>query len=185
MVPCAEVTDWLAGQTEATVGAEVYKWLERVHGAGEQGLLITGGAVKVVIITSEFKEPSAVLIDTVQQALDPSAGEGEGIVPIGHIVHVSGVKNKTVDFIFTITYETGYTFETLRESIESAVDSYFLQLRQKWAKSDNIVVRVSQLESLLLGLEGIIDIENTRINGTAGNLVLGAEQIPVRGDING
>lgn len=98
---------------------------------------------------------------------------------------MSGVKNKTVDFIFTITYETGYTFETLRESIESAVDSYFLQLRQKWAKSDNIVVRVSQLESLLLGLEGIIDIEDTRINGTAGNLVLGAEQIPVRGDING
>ncbi len=185
MIPRAEITEWLTNQTEATVGSEIYKWLECVHGAGKQGLLVTGGTVKVVIITSEFKEPSAVLIDTVQQTLDPSAGEGEGIVPIGHIVHVSGVKNKTVDFIFTITYETGYTFENLRESIEGTVDSYFLQLRQKWAKSDNIVVRVSQLESLLLEIEGIIDVENTMINGTAGNLVLDADQIPVRGDISG
>lgn len=185
MIPRAEITEWLTNQTEATVGSEIYKWLECVHGAGKQGLLVTGGTVKVVIITSEFKEPSAVLIDTVQQTLDPSAGEGEGIVPIGHIVHVSGVKNKAVDFIFTITYETGYTFENLRESIEGTVDSYFLQLRQKWAKSDNIVVRVSQLESLLLGIEGIIDVENTMINGTAGNLVLDADQIPVRGDISG
>ncbi|MEY8428829.1 baseplate J/gp47 family protein [Lachnospiraceae bacterium 46-15] len=186
MIPCGEVTTWVENQSETTIGTEVHKWLKCVHDAAGQKLLTTGGTIKIIIITSEFKEPSAMLIDTVQQTLDPhgASGEGEGIVPIGHIVNVMGVKDKIVDFTFTITYETDYTFESLREPIEGAIDSYFLRLRQKWADSDSLVVRVSQIESLLLGLEGIIDIEDTMINGVAGNLVLDIDQIPVRGDIN-
>lgn len=186
-IPSAEVAGWMANQSEQTVGAGVYAWLAQVYGAASQKLLTTGGTVKILIITSEFKEPSATLVDTVQEVLDPadSAGEGDGAAPIGHVVNVAGVRSLAVDFAFGITYDTGYTFDGLKGPIEAAVDAYLLQLRQKWAENDGLVVRVSQVESALLGVEGIIDIADTLINGRAGNLALAADEIPVRGDISG
>ena len=185
--PGDAVAAWMGQQSSATVGDEVYGWLQRVYAAAEQKLLTTGGAVKILVISSEFKEPSATLVDAVQQALDPSdsAGEGDGVAPIGHVVNVAGVKNRVINISFTITYDTGYTFTKLQESIEKVIDSYFLQLSQRWAESENLVVRISQIEALLLGTEGIVDVENTMLNGTAGNMVLEADEIPARGDIHG
>lgn len=185
--PGDAVAAWIGQQSSQTVGEEVYGWLQRVYAAAEQKLLTTGGTVKVLIISSEFKEPSAALIDAVQQALDPagSAGEGDGVAPIGHVVNVAGVKNRVISIGFTITYDAGYTFAKLQESIEKIIDSYFWQLSQKWAESEKLVVRISQIEALLLGIEGIIDIEDTTLNGTAGNMALEADEIPVRGDVHG
>ena len=44
-----------------------------------------------------------------------------------------------------------------------------------------LVVRVSQIETRLLSIKGIVDIDNTRINGTAENLTLGRYEVPMFG----
>ena len=56
-----------------------------------------------------------------------------------------------------------------------------------WATSDHLTVRISQIESRILSecSDMITDIADTQINGKEENLVLGADSIPVRGDING
>jgi len=44
----------------------VYRWLSAVYHAAEEKLLTTGGTVKVIIISSEYKEPSPALVKIVQ-----------------------------------------------------------------------------------------------------------------------
>lgn len=188
MVPGDEVSAWFGQQSEQTIGTNVYHWLETVYNAAQQKLLTAGGTVRIIVISSEFKQPSDTLVEMVQEAIDPAgmAGEGEGIAPIGHVVEVTGVKNAEVDIgLPDVTYAEGYSFEKLKGLVGEAVDSYFSQLRQGWEANGSTVIRISQIESRLLGIEGIEDISGTRLNGKEENLILEEEYIPVRGDVVG
>ena len=59
------------------------------------------------------------------------------------------------------------------------IENYLLELRKTWADEDHLIVRISQIETRLLGIKGIVDINGTTINGTADNLTLGKYEVPV------
>ena len=48
-----------------------------------------------------------------------------------------------------------------------------------------MVVRISQIETRILDLAGILDITATTINGKEENLALKENEIPVKGEIHG
>lgn len=146
-----------------------------------------GGTVKLVIMDSTFGVPSGTLIDEVQTAADPvvNAGEGQGFAPIGHVVTVEGVTSTIVNISTTITYEDGWSWVDVESYVNAALDSYFEELASTWDDESNLIVRISQIETRLLNLTGILDIADTTINGVASNLSLGANSIPVRGVISG
>lgn len=146
-----------------------------------------GGTVKVVIISSEWKVPTADLVDAVQTALDPEGnhGEGMGLAPIGHVVTVEGVKAAEVDFSFDIIYAAGYGFENLQETIMETAEEYLLSLAENWDAADTTVVRRSQIEARLLNMDGIVDILKTKLNGLEENVTLVGNEIPVLGDVYG
>ena len=55
---------------------------------------------------------------------------------------------------------------------------------QSWEDQDEaLVVRISQIESRLLGITGILDIANTTINEKAANHKLALDHIPVLGSL--
>ena len=55
---------------------------------------------------------------------------------------------------------------------------------EDWDKEDNLIVRISQLETRLLGVAGVLDITNTKMNNSTSNLSLESNEIPVRqGDV--
>ncbi|WP_310602547.1 baseplate J/gp47 family protein [Anaerosporobacter sp.] len=146
-----------------------------------------GGTVQIQIIDSDYKKPTAELIETVQNQIDPvgHSGDGYGIAPIGHVVTVTGVEETTVNIDSSITYQTGYTFEDIKSYINDAIDAYLLELAKEWDSDISLVVRISQIEYRLLDVIGIVDISATTINGIAENLVLDVNAIPVRGSVNG
>lgn len=146
-----------------------------------------GGTVKLVIISSAFGKPSSTLIDAVQTTIDPvqNQGKGVGIAPIGHVVTVSGVLDTMVNITTAITYQEGWSWEDVRPYAEKTVDDYFKELTSTWANNEALIVRISQIEIRLLNVPGIVDIAGTTINGAEQNLVLGADNIPVRGSLNG
>lgn len=145
-----------------------------------------GGTVKMVIISSEYSAPSSELIEMVQNTIDPTGdGQGIGIAPIGHIVTVEGVSAVAVNITATITYEDGWDYVSCKDYIEEAAEDYLAELRAQWADSGSIIVRISQLETRILGCPGVVDITDTELNGAEVNLTLGADEIPVRGEING
>ena len=188
MIPNTTVQAWFEQQSEETLGAEVYGWLSTIYNASINKLLTVGGTVKLIIINSEFRKPSSTLIQTVQNVIDPqdSTGEGDGTAPIGHVVNVVGVEEIPINVtLLAVEYETGYSFDTLKDAIEATIDSYLLDLRQAWASNDNLIVRTSQLEAQLLLMSGIVDIQGILLNDQEGNVILDSDSIPIRGDVIG
>lgn len=184
MIPPEGTDEWITGLSDAPEG--VKEWLEVVYQAGKNNLLTVGGTVKLVIIDSEFKAPSEVLINQVQTAIDPlqNAGEGVGIAPIGHVVRVEGVQKEQVDISFSLYYQHDWNWEAVESYVTQALNDYFLELAQTWADQEEaLVVRISQIESRLLNITGILDISNTQINGEDSNFTLQLDHIPTLGTI--
>ena len=136
-----------------------------------------GGTVKLTIIASDYTVPSTTLIEKVQKEMD-------AVAPIGHIVTVDGVTKKEIRIETQITYQSGWSWKTSGSYIQNAIDSYFLELAKNWASSEQLIVRISQIETRILDCAGVIDIANTKINGKAENCMLEEHAIPVRGSVS-
>lgn len=188
MMPTDEVKVWFEKQSKDALGETVYNWLSAIYNASINKLLTVGGTVKLVIINSEFRKPSSTLINKVQEEIDPTdtAGEGDGIAPIGHVVNVIGVKEEPINItLSSVEYETGYSFDKLKDAIETTIDNYLLDLRQTWASNTNLIVRISQIEAQLLLIEGIVDMKAVLLNDQGENVTLDSDSIPVRGEVIG
>lgn len=184
MIPPKEAEAWIEGLSG--VPEPVKLWLDTVYAAAKNNMFTVGGTVKLVVINSTFTVPSPTLIEQVQTAVDPlqNAGEGVGIAPIGHVVRVEGVQEETVDLGFALYYQRGWSWEDVSGYVTEAINGYFLELAQSWADQDEaLVVRISQIESRLLGITGILDIANTTINEKAANHTLALDHIPVLGSL--
>ena len=132
----------------------------------------------MTIIASDYSVPTETLIASVQTAM-------ESIAPIGHVVTVDGVLSVAINISTEITYETGWDWSSAGGYIQTAVDEYFRSLAETWDDGDNLVVRISGVEQKILACVGVIDIQNTKLNGATGNVQLGEYEIPVRGDVVG
>lgn len=144
-----------------------------------------GGTVKLTILNSSYDKASLALIDEVQTALDPvaNAGEGFGLAPIGHVVTVDTPTEVTVNIETDVTLDIGYVWLDLEATAIAAIEAYLLELRTDWVNQTTDYVRMSQIESRLLTIEGIIDVANTEINSVADNLPVGNYEIPVLGAV--
>lgn len=145
-----------------------------------------GGTVKLVFTTSAHTKPTQGFIDAVQTQIDPiqNQGAGYGIAPIGHIVSVFGVDETPADIAFTLTLQSGYTWQDVEEYVNAAIDKYFEHLNSEWEHESNIVVRISQLETRILEVSGVIDIDDMTINGADSNLTVDKDSIVIRGAVN-
>ena len=140
-----------------------------------------GGTVKLIILASDYSKASTALINTVQTAIDPigDQGKGSGIAPIGHTVTVVTVREVNITITASFVYSEGYNWNRLSSEITGVVEAYLLEIREDWANQSSPVVRIAQIESRILQLTGIVDISNTKINGSTNNLTLESDQIPV------
>ncbi|CUH95869.1 hypothetical protein P22_1955 [Propionispora sp. 2/2-37] len=151
-----------------------------------------GGTVRLAFMTSEYKVPTAEFIDEVQTLVDPipNQGQGLGIAPIGHIVTVQGVSDSQINIGLHLTFSNG-TYDDYKSDVEDTIDAYFTELNKSWQSTQvaeidqysntGLVIRISQIESRLLGIDGIVDIQHTTINGVEENLTLGVDELAVRG----
>lgn len=146
-----------------------------------------GGTVKAVIMDSTYSKPSDILIASVQEQIDPtgSQGEGLGIAPIGHVVTIDGCGEVTVDIQTCIVFQNEWNWQLIEPQVHSAIDGYFKELSMGWEESDknDLIVRISQIETRLLDVEGVLDISNTLLNGKAENLSIDKYSIPIRGTV--
>lgn len=180
MIPNAAVQEWF--RTFSTANEDVKEWLTAVYTAAFQKKLTVGGTVRVVIVDSDdYGEASSALVQSVQQVLDPEtdAGEGLGLAPIGHVVSVASADAVQIQIKTTVTFEEGYNWSNTSTAMEEAVNAYLLELRKEWSGVSQTIVRISQVETRILGVNGIVDVTGTKINGSSSNLTLGKYEIPV------
>lgn len=146
-----------------------------------------GGTVKLTIIASDFTAPSTELISKVQTAIDPEQnhGEGLGLAPIGHTVTVAGAKYADLTITANVTFAAGWNWDNGKSQLVSAANAYLDELCKAWADSATTVVRISQIETHLLALDCVVDVEDTTINGRVKNIELAADEIPRLDSIGG
>lgn len=180
MIPSESVKSWYES-IKGTLSGEPAEWLDTVFNAAANKKLTTGGTVLLTILNSDFGVASDTLIKTVQQTIDPDeyAGEGYGVAPIGHIVKVKSAEKIEVTVKTNITFDAGYGWSNLQSPIDEAISNYLLELRKSWADNPYLVVRISQIETRLLNIKGIVDIANTKLNGASENLTLGKYEVPM------
>lgn len=180
MIPSESVKSWYES-IKGTLSGEPAEWLDTVFNAAANKKLTTGGTVLLTILNSDFGVASDTLIKAVQQTIDPDeyAGEGYGVAPIGHIVKVKSAEKIEVTVKTNITFDAGYGWSNLQSPIDEAISNYLLELRKSWADNPYLVVRISQIETRLLNIKGIVDIANTKLNGASENLTLGKYEVPM------
>ena len=145
-----------------------------------------GGTVGLTIVDSEWSVPSSALIASVQNAVDPLTDQGSGIgfAPIGHTVTVSGVTSKSINIAFNLTLENNVSWADAQAAVTAAINGYFNSLIRSWADSDAITVRISQVETIVLAVPGVLDVENTTLNSSSANIRLTSTEIPVLGEVS-
>ncbi|MBL7575511.1 Uncharacterized phage protein gp47/JayE [Peptoniphilus asaccharolyticus DSM 20463] len=158
-------------------------WCHAIEGVGGVKVYPVwngGGTVKIVFTDSKFNSPSRELIGKVQELLDPVAHHqlGYGLAPIGHLVTVGGANKKELNLSLKLTLRDDVLSDGISEKIKSALEPYFLQLRKEWEKEKSTIVRISKLESLILDVDGVIDVLDTKLNEYERNGILGEAEIP-------
>ena len=143
--------------------------------------------VNVWIISDTYDVPSTELVNGVQSAVDPEEnhGEGDGLAPICHVVKIHPVDGVEISVSAAITFDTGFSASTSLEAIKTTIDGYFKGLREEWSGNDlgGMIVRLAQVEAKIISVEGVLDVTETTLNGSAGNITLDFTQIPVLGGV--
>ena len=145
-----------------------------------------GGTVKLVVLDSNYKAPTEEQISMVQEAIDPTEnqGEGLGLAPIGHVVTVVGAGETEVNVECTFEYLDTYNWESIATDVYEALDNYFSELAQTW-ENEPVTVRINHVNNALMSVQGVLDVTGTTINGSTSNLAVDSTNIPVRGTVNG
>lgn len=138
------------------------------------------GTVKLTILDSNFNKATNVLIEKVQNEACPGlSDEGLGFAPIGHVVTVDTVTEVDIKIATHVTISETASLSNVKDGIEEAINNYFLQLKQNWDSSETLIIRRSQIDTLILDVDGVIDVSNTAINERSSNFELQAFEIPV------
>ena len=159
--------------------------VKKLDGVGELQVYRTypsSGHVTLSIVGPGYRKISSDLIRTLQDTIDPTVngqqGTGLGLAPIFHIVHVTTPTEQAIPIGFSLQVENGYTVSQLKPLIEEKLEEYFSSLRKDWGVLDgtshdyNLTVHTSRIIVAMLGITGVANVSNIKINGIEGDYSL-------------
>lgn len=142
----------------------------------------SSGHVTLSIVGPGYRKISSDLIRTLQDTIDPTVndqqGTGLGLAPIFHVVHVTTPAEQAIPIGFSLQVENGYTVSQLKPLIEEKLEEYFASLRKDWGVLDgtshdyNLTVHTSRIIVAVLGITGVANVSNIKINGVEGDYSL-------------
>lgn len=156
-----------------------------------------GGTVKLSIVDTAFRAASNEFVQEVQKLIDPVnasgvQGDGLGIAPIDHKVTVVAPEEVTVNITASIVLQVPYEVGQVQPAVEQAIETYMVELRHDWATPNEfneyaLSVYTSRITAAIVGVPGISNVTNVRLNGTAADITLQQtgqkQQIPVKGTV--
>lgn len=144
------------------------------------------GTVKAVLISSDYTAVSDYLIGQIRSEAVPAKGSGYGWAPIGHDLTIESVKEVVINVNTQITYATGYSSSNLSEKIKEKIKEYLKDIAKTWKDGDEhteAIIYISRLEAVILDVQGVLDVNNTALNKSSGNLTLHSDEIPKLGEV--
>ena len=149
-------------------------WAREVPGVGDAKVfpLWDGpGTVKVVIVDGNKRAASPELLDAVIDHIENQR-------PIGAEVTVASATEKQINITANVSLASGYTIAQVQQLYQEAVVSFFREIALV-----ETYVSYALLGKILLETPGVGDYANLLVNGSATNVLLGEEEVPVLGTV--
>ena len=163
-----------------TIGA-----LAGVGGVKVERRKVTQTVIPCYIQASDYGVPSAELLASIKDIMDPDGyeGEGAGLCPLGHILDLHPVEGIEINVSASFVFDEGYTFPMLKNAMREVIQKYITELAREWQNQSIIVVRRAMVESKILSVKGVLDISDLTLNGGEDNITTTAYQVPIFGTI--
>lgn len=143
--------------------------------------------VKVVVVDKNYQPAAAVLVEDVQNYLDPGiTGLGDGKAPCGAWVTVVAATGLPINISATVTYAPGYTSAIVKPKFSQAVVDYLKTL----VFTDDAISRIpnpvlyNQIFALLTFTEGVSNFTNLKVNDGTSDIAVTHVQAPILGVVN-
>lgn len=158
------------------------RWTQEVTGVGKVKVLplwAGNGTVKVVITDTEGEPGSPLLVEEVQEYLDPGAsGLGDGKAPCGAQVTAVSAANLPVNIAANVTYNDNVDPAIARQRFSNEVRAYLKSI----IFIDQAVAYV-KIGALLINTEGVINYSDLTINGLGEDISPGPEEVATLGTV--
>jgi uncharacterized phage protein gp47/JayE len=150
-----------------------------VGGAKIKSLWNGNGTVKVIIINSNKRAADSILITSVKNYIDPNNGDGSGQADIGAICTVISATELAINITVTLTIDTNtISLAQALVNIGTSITSYLSNIA-----FNQTYVSYAQIGSIILGITGIEDYSNLKVNNGTANITIGDEQVAVIGGV--
>ena len=119
------------------------------------------GLVSVAILTVDAQPPTAEQIKMVQEYID-------NMRPVGANPVVSAAEGIQVAIICSIVKMSGYTDETVKARIKSAIENHFTQIA---FQSGTVSLNYYKISNIISGVDGVKEVGNLKVNGAQDSII--------------
>lgn len=149
-------------------------WAKEVSGVSDAKCYPTwngNGTVKVVLLGDDKTAPSQTVVDSTTTHIEDKR-------PVGATVTVVGATEVAINISATLTLASGSTTTDAQTEIETAVTSYLADLA-----FNDTVVRYSQIGSIILDCESVLDYDALTVNEGSANIQVADDEVAVLGTV--
>ena len=147
------------------------KEVSGVHSAKAYGQWNGPNTVKVVLMDSEGRSPSPLVIQQVKDHI-------KSVRPVGSNVTVVGVTERIIGVTAELTLQSNGDINTAKTSINILISAYF-----KAIAGVEDTVRYTAIGNSLLDGVGVLDYANLMVNSGTANIAMGTDDVPVLGTL--
>ncbi|NFO48505.1 baseplate J/gp47 family protein [Clostridium botulinum] len=161
-------------QTPATSGNKYHyeQWARDVTGVGFAKCIPSPGHVKVIITDSNKRAANKELIEETYKHID-------NIRPLlAGTLEVTTVKETNINIVASVEIDTSVVLGDIQNIFANEIQKYINDIVFKSKK-----ISVAKLGGLLIGINGVIDYSNLKINNFSNNITLLEEEIAVLGTV--
>ena len=199
----ARIQEKIAGPAENGNRQHYKTWCESVPGVGRARIIpLFAGAntVMAVLINTEGLPASQAVVDRVQEYIDPITlghtvevggevipvgdGLGDGVANIG--AHFAAVTPAVVsiNISFDADIQANVGEEEIKAETRATLDKHIRELNLSTPDTQDVVIRMSAVSSILYALPGLVDYANLMINGETANVAVMKRAIAVLGEVS-
>ncbi len=161
-------------RTPATSGNKYHyeQWASEVTGVGFAKCIPSPGYVKVIITDSNKRAANKELIEETYKHIDE-------VRPIlAGTLEVVTVKEITINITANVEIDSSVVLGDIQNLFINEIQKYINDIVFKSKK-----ISIAKLGGLLIGLNGVIDYSNLKINNSSNNITLGEDEIAVIGTV--
>lgn len=138
------------------------------------------GTVKVLVVGYNWTGVDDTIVSECAEYIETQR-------PVGADVTVHSAVDAPISVSASVTVASGASVAGVRSAFVSELDTYLKELSEEYFADPGIheyTLHINRVAALLMNVPGVVDYSDLQINGTAANVVIDGEAVPVIGEVD-